>query len=219
MTEKGLREQIQLDAGVLLNPYWGGQRITELINKAQEWLQVKLIKQGYKNWKKPVNVTFAETTYLGIEINTIDLPADFLYEMPVEFIYHSEYTKPAREVENNNFYDVVNNAVLTPTLNAPAFMMMDTVVYTYPRISGGGSAIGVMVYTRKVTDMIYEDDSTASEIPTEQLGILIERVVMQIKSTDGMEQIKQAKLAEIDKELVEKYQLDQAKKTDKEQTQ
>ena len=43
MTELKLREQIHLNAGTLSDKMWQGNRITLMLNQAQNWLQQQLI--------------------------------------------------------------------------------------------------------------------------------------------------------------------------------
>ena len=105
------------------------------------------------------------------------------------------------KIEAKNFYEVVNNTVLAPTATNMLYVEMGSEIHIYPR----GAETVTASYSVKITDMVYNNDSTDSEIPQESQYILIERVVMQIQSSLGGGQ---AKSAEIDKDLASKYQLD-----------
>ena len=211
MNEVELRQQIQLDAGVLSDPYWQGQRITNLINQAQEWLQLKLIKQGFRNWNGETPLTFSNGTLLYEETSTATLPTDILYDMPIESIMPiDQAVKPATEIQLKNFIEVANNGVIAPTVTNPIFIVVDVIVHLYPR---GTSAGGKMTYTKKVLDLTF-NDTTDSTIPNEHQQIIVERVVMQIKSANGQEDIKQAKNAEVGQYLAERYQIDALKEVE-----
>jgi hypothetical protein len=211
MTELQMREQIQLDAGVLNDPLWQGSRITNMINQAQRWLQLKLIKQGSYQWKKiTTGNNIGNNTYQNIDCSSGVFPSDILYEMPVDWILPATgSTKPAKEIMVRNVYDVVMNGVTAPSIAFPVFVTEDRINYhLFPRLSASETIIS---YTGIVTAMVFDNDSAESEIPLELQDIVIERVVMQIKSAQGDEQTKQAKYAEIDNELTKKYQLDALK--------
>ncbi len=211
MKESELREQVILDAGVLSDPFWQGTRITRMLNLAQNWLQLKLIKQGFKNWlKESAALTVANTTLLGHNTSSVALPTDILYDMPIESAERSTATKPAKEIQLRNFDEIVVNGVFTPTVATSIFVIMDKVIHLYPRDVPNGTTSVKVTHTFRVTDLV-KDAATESEIPIELQEILIDRVVMQIKSANGQEDIKQAKMAEIDKELSTKYQLDALK--------
>ena len=213
MTELALREQIQLDAKVSDEVMWQGSRITQMLNQAQDWLQGKLIKQGYMNWRVETNVQATAGQVLGITTGKGTIPDTILRDMPIKHFLPDggsvPVLKPAVEVALDNFHWVVNNPVGAPTAEYPIAVILKDIIHIYP--IGDNDAI-IFTATEKVTDLIYDDDAINSEIPDELQWVLIERVVMQIKSVQGNEQIKQAKVAEIDKELTVKYQLDALKK-------
>ncbi len=210
MTEKALRVQIHLDTGTGLEPLWQGARITNMLNQAQDWLQGKLIKQGFINWKEDSTVgSVTGSQILGITTGKVIIPVDVLRDMPMEQFLPDGGTTPvlvpAVEVEYKNFHFIVNNPVSAPSLARPIACITNGFIHIYP-IGDNDSVI--FSSTIKVLDLVFDDDAVESEIPTEFQWVLIERVIMQIKSILGGEQIKQAKLAEIDKELTIKYQLD-----------
>ena len=213
MTELELREQIAQEAHVISAVMYQGSRITRMLNQAQDWLQLKLIKQGNMSWKEDSTVgSVTPSTILGIATGKIAIPVDVLRDMPMEqFLPTGGATavlKPAVEVEYKNFHWTVNNEVTVPTLAHPIACITNGFVHIFP--IGSATAV-VFSSTKKVTDLIFNNDSLNSEIPTESQWLLIERVVMQIKSIEGDEQVKQAKLAEIDNELSVRYQLDALK--------
>jgi len=209
--ESELREQVVLNADVLNDPFYQGTRITVMLNLAQNWLQLKLIKQGFKNWlKESAALTLADTTLLGHNTSSVALPTDVLYDMPLESAERSTATKPAKEIQLRNFDEIVNNGVFTPTVAKSVFVIMDDTIHLYPRDAPNGSTTVKVTHTFRITDLV-KDAATESEIPVELQEILIDRVVMQIKSAGGQEDIKQIKMAEIDKELAAKYQLDSLK--------
>ena len=214
MTELALREQVQLDANVINEIMWQGSRITQMLNQAQDWLQGKLIKQGYMNWREDTTVaSVTASTILGIVTGKIIIPVDVLRDMPMEQFFPdggtTEVLKPAVKVEYKNFHWVVNNPVSAPSLAYPIACVTNGFVHIYP--IGDNSSV-IFSSTIKVLDLVYDNDSAESEIPAELQWLLVERVVMQIRSAEGDEQIKQAKVAEIDNELSTKYQLDALKK-------
>ena len=215
MTEPELRAQVMLDAGVLENPFYQGTRVTQMLNHAQDWLQLKLMKQGFRNWQKEATLTLANDTLQGLNTTKGDQPSDRLYDMPYEQIMTGvgltppTSVKPLDMVETKNLFEIANNAVLAPTTANPVYTEVGKEIHIYPR----GTTSAPAVYSVKVTDLV-KDAATESEIPLESQAILIERVVMQIKSSLGDEQTKQVKSAEIDKELSTKYQLDALKEKD-----
>lgn len=218
MTELALREQVQLDANVLDEIMWQGSRITNMLNQAQDWLQTKLIEQGNMSWKEDTSVgSVTASTILGIVTGKVIIPVDVLRDMPMEQFFPdggtTEVLAPAVKVEYKNFHWTVNNPVSAPSLAYPIACITNGFVHIYP--IGDNSSV-IFSSTKKVLDLVFDDDAVESEIPTESQWILVERVVMQIKSADGNEQVKQAKVAEIDKELTVKYQLDGLKEEDKE---
>jgi hypothetical protein len=219
MTEVELREQVKLDAKVLDDPLWQGKRITNMLNQAQRWLQLKLIKQGSMDWKRNVSKGLSNSAYQGNNTSLVEPITDRLRDMPIEAVLpDTTAVKPAKEVKLNNFYEVKSNTVLAPTADAPIFIMVDDSIHIYPRSIDTDAYV---TYTKIVPSLTFNNSSTESEIPLESQEIIIERVVMQIKSADGDEQVKQAKYAEIDRELTNKYQLDTLKTeiVDKEATQ
>ena len=210
VTELTLREQVQLDAEVIGDIMWQGERITNMLNQAQDWLQIKLIKQGFMNWKEDSTVgSVTGSTILGITTGKVIIPVDTLRDMPMEQFFPdggtTEVLAPAVEVKYKNFSWVVNNPVSAPSLAYPIVCITNGFIHIYP-IGDNDSVI--FSSTKKITDLVYNSGSSVSEIPVEHQWILIERVVMQIKSIEGNEQVKQAKVAEIDNELTRKYQLD-----------
>ena len=219
MTEKELRHQVVLDAGVLGNPMWGGERITNLLNQAQQWLQPLLVKSGSLNWLTESTDSFTNATLFGKAVSSTPAPTTRLVDAPIMFVRHSTLTKPAREVDLNNFIEEVDNTVTKPSTTRAIFVLRGSTIFVYPQLSGGDTASQI-TYHKRVTDLVYDDESTQCEIPVEKQPILIERVVAQIISANGGEQIAQAKQAKIDKELVEKFQLLPAvTNTDKDLTQ
>ena len=93
--------------------------------------------------------------------------------------------------------------MLAPASTYPIFIVVSQIIHLYPRAYTGAK----ISYYKIVTDLTY-NDNTESEIPPENQAIIIERVVMQIKSADGKEDIKQIKKAEVDKDIIDKYKLD-----------
>lgn len=212
MTEVELREQIMLDANVLTNPYWQGQRITSLLNQMQRELQVKLIKQGSRNWREYTDISAGDGVILNIACSVADLPADFLYSMPLELVTHSTFTKPAREIESDEWYETINNDVLTPTLNEAVFMMRQQKVFVYPKVTA--LTTFNITYHLTITDLVFEDDATECELPIETQHLLIASVIALIKSAENMEQITQAIKQDIMNEIAQRYQLEQIKPTE-----
>lgn len=219
MTELALREQVQLDANVINEVMWQGSRITQMLNQAQDWLQGKLIKQGYMNWRDENTVgTVTASSLLGIATGKVIIPVDVLRDQPMEHFLPDGGTDSAGyniavEIDLKNFVWTVQNTVTAPTANYPIACITKGFIHIYP-IDDNDSVI--FTATMKVLDLVFDDDAVNSEIPAELQWILVERVVMQIKSIEGQEQIKQAKVAEIDNELTQKYQLDALKKEDAE---
>lgn len=215
MTELELRNRIALEAGVLTNPYWQGKRITNKINEAQRWLQQKLIKQGFKNWKRYANINLTGGTVFGItDVYSGTLPTDRLIDLPIESVRTNSTIEPpttsgyATEKPQDKVVDIIGNPVIAPSFIDPIFWLMNETIYIYPIESG--EDVAEIAYTKNVADLVYDNDSTQSEIPNSHIEIVIERCVMQIKSSLGDENVKQAKLNEIDKQLSIKYQLDRA---------
>jgi hypothetical protein len=218
MTELELREQVQLDAGVTFDIMWQGSRITRMLNQAQDWLQEKLIKQGYKSWIDESTISsVSASTFEGLVTAKGTLPTDLIRSMPIESVFPKPTVvglfvqKSWQFVKSKNFNFVANNPVTAPSTQWGIYGIDVDSIHIYP--AGAFSTIDIR-YSRKITDLVYDDNSTNSEIPDELQWILVERVVMQIKSIDGNEQVKQAKVAEIDKELMQKYQLDALVKND-----
>jgi hypothetical protein len=218
MTEVALREQVQIDAKVIDEIMWQGSRITQMLNQAQDWLQGKLIKQGYMTWSNEEVVTLVTAaTLLGVGTGRIIIPTDVLRDMPMENVMPyggaKSVEKPAQEIALKNFVWTVNNPVAQPHFAFPIFVVVKGFIHIYPIQDNDTVRFSA---TLKVLDLVFDNDAQHSEIPTELQWVLVERVVMQIKSIEGQEQIKQAKVAEIDKELTFKYQLDALKKEDTE---
>lgn len=214
MTEVELRNRIALEAGVLTNPYWQGKRITNKINEAQRWLQQKLIKQGFKNWRKyaDASATVGVETHLNMLVMTAPLPADRLIDQPVQIRSGANSSgdlkyKVIPEHDPDIIDEIVDNPILKPTADDPICWMIDEKVYIHPAPDDDTVRFS---YVKVVPDLVYDNDSTQSEIPNSHIEIVIERCVMQIKSSLGDENVKQAKLNEIDKQLSIKYQLDRA---------
>jgi hypothetical protein len=224
MTEKKLRQQVQLDAKVMHQPYWQGTRITLLLNQAQDWLQQELLKTGSLNWKAEATLTFSPATLQDINVSQADVPSDWLKDMPIEQIYPLSITpvagvptRPCREVDIRNFVELVENTYTTPTAQRSIFVMMDTDIFVYPNTIASGEAI----YTRKILDLVYDNDSVNTEIPKGMEQALVDRVVTQINIIESGVQLTNAKIADIDKRIAKKYQLEVAKveKQDREVTQ
>ena len=215
MTELKLRKQVQLDAEVLHEMYWQGSRITMMLNKAQDWLQQELLKTGSLNWKVEGSLTFSSDTLQNILCGSSDVPSDWLKDMPIEQIHPTTFIVPAgstpvrgmREVEVRNFVEVVGNSYTAPTSERGVFVMMDTTIFTYPRNITGGDAI----YTRKILDLVFDNDSVDTEIPKGMEGALVSRVVSQINIIKGGIELTPLVIAEIDKRIAKKYQLEGAK--------
>ena len=223
MTEPQLRAQIILDANVLGSFIWSSLRIVRMLNETQRWLQMKLIKQGSRRWKKDSgNISTSTATLMGLETQTAALPTDLLFDMPYYIISPPTTSNApfAKRIELKNFLEVVNNGVLAPSTSRRIYVNVDNLIHVFPRTSPNGTINMVVLYTVRVTDLVL-DAGTESEIPLENQDILIERVVKQILSVKGQEQSAQIKGAEIDAEIAQKYQLDSLKvaSTDKEGTQ
>lgn len=214
MTELDIRTSILNQAGVFGQAEWMGTRVTKMINRAQKWLQLKLVaNKGSRRWKKTVASSASDLTFMGDACSEADLPTDLLYDHPIDFITAGSWTKPAREITLDEWYETIHNGILRPAVNEGVFMIQDDNLIAYPQIVS--PAPFTIYYTYIVTDLVYDNDSTDSEIPEEWIHVIIERVVKQIISSLGGEQISQAKQAEIDKELIEKYQLDQIETEDR----
>ena len=216
MTEVELRQQIKLDAGVLLDKYWQGERITLLINQAQDWLQSKLMAQGSKQWYSEGDITATQVVYSGLyETLMGDIPSDWLTELPIESVMIDIIqVKPAKLVDVKNIYEIINNGVTTPTITHPIFWIDHNIIqqfHIYPRVVEGVGATGSLIYPKKVLDMVFDDNTVESEIPPAQQFIIVERVTAQIKSAMNQEQVSQAITAEISQLLAEKYQLEPLK--------
>lgn len=215
MTELKLRKQAQLDADVLHEMYWQGSRVTMMLNKAQDWLQQELLKTGSLNWKTEATLTFANDTLQGVITGSSDVPSDWLTDMPIEQIYPTTFTvgigttsvRPLREVKVRNFFELVENTYTAPTSERGIFVMMDTKIYTYPRNIITGDAI----YTRKILDLVFDNDSVITEIPKGMEEALVDRVVSQINVIKAGMDLTTLKVAEIDKRIAKKYQLEGAK--------
>lgn len=215
MTEVELRDRIKLDAGVLGNPLWEGRRITDMINDAQSWLQQKLIKQGFKNWRKydNDNATIAVEVNLDLNCLTAPLPIDRLIDSPIQFRVGTDDNGDAKvrvidDKDPDIIHNIIDNPVLTPSVGRPIAWIIDETVYVYPVPDDDTVRFS---YTKAITPLAYGNSTTESEIPDSHIEIVIERCVMQIKSIVGQENVKQAKLAEIDRQLSTKYQLDRVK--------
>lgn len=216
MTEFAIREQIILDSNIISSPMWQGIRVTNMINQAQDWLQAKLIKQGYENWSNQTKVgNVVDDWVLGIATTSVNMPVNVLRDLPMKHFFPSggstAVLKPAVQIELENFHWVYNSPVSAPTNEYPIVVIVGKLIHIAPR--GDNSSL-TFTSTLKITDLIYNNNSIESEIPSELQWILIERVVMQIKSAQGNEQLKQTKYAEIDKELTQKYQLNALKQED-----
>lgn len=204
MKEAEFRAQVILDAKVLNNPFWQGTRITEMLNLAQRWVQLKLIKQGNKNWRKEASNTLGDSTLLGVNTSISTIITDRLYDMPLYIAKAGTEKRLPVKISEELFLDIVDNILLKPTSDSAVFIEIDTVFHLYPRVTAGSAKV---VYTKVVTDLVL-DAVTESEIPDENLEEVISRVVMQIKSAMDQEDIKQVKLTEANQEIAGRYQVD-----------
>lgn len=216
MTEVDIRNQILLDAKVSDNPYYQGSRITQMINQAQRWLQGKLITQGFNRWKVIDTVTLSgispAVSRWGITaFSTGDVPTDWLKTEPIIWVRpaSSNVRRPARYIKRSQIHEIVNNLMLTPTTEYPIFTVDQDTIYLHPAYADFTTSS--IYYVKIITALVYNDDTTESEINDDEIEMVIDRVGMQIKANNGNEQIKQAQLAEIDKEIINKYQLDVTK--------
>ncbi len=214
MTELKLRKQVQLDAQVLHEMYWQGSRITMMLNKAQNWLQQELLKTGSLNWKKEGTMTFSAELLQGVACSKGDVPSDWLRDMPIQQIFPVTFVdlpdigmKPSREVDISNLTDLVSNTYTMPTEERSVYVMMDLEVFIYPATITSADAI----YTRRILDLVFDDDTVNSEIPIGSQALLVERVVSQINMIKGGIELTPLVIAEIDKRIAKKYQLEGAK--------
>lgn len=211
--EKQLRHQIILDAGVIGNPLWMGERITWLINQAQRELQLELIRKGYGNWIVIANQSLANTTALGIAVSRGSLPKTYLKDLPpIALVTTVANSRPVSWIDVANFVDIIRNPYSCPTSRQPIGFMDYTggefSVVVYPAT---GSITALLQYHKQITDLVYNENATQSEIPIEHIPLLIKKVIAEIKViSTGDERTKQAKLAEIDKRIKERYQLSKA---------
>lgn len=214
MTELKLRKQVQLDADVLHEMYWQGSRITMMLNKAQDWLQQELLKTGSKNWKAEAALTLTGTTLQGVTCSKSDVPSDWLSDMPIQQIFPTTFVdvpvigmKPSREVDISNLIELINNTYTAPTEERSLFVMMDTEIFMYPATITGADAI----YTRKILDLVFDDDAVDTEIPKGMEEALVERVVAQVNIIKAGLDLTGALIEDIDKRITKKYQLEPAK--------
>lgn len=214
MTELKLRKQVQLDAQVLHEMYWQGSRITMMLNKAQNWLQQEMLKTGSLNWKKEGTITFSAELLQGVACSKGDVPSDWLRDMPIQQIFPVTFVdlpdigmKPSREVDISNLTDLVSNTYTIPTEERSVYVMMDLEIFIYPATITSADAI----YTRRVLDLVFDDDTVNSEIPIGSQALLVERVVSQINMIKGGIELTPLVIAEIDKRIAKKYQLEGAK--------
>ena len=214
MTELKLRKQVQLDAQVLHEMYWQGSRITMMLNKAQNWLQQEMLKTGSLNWKKEGTITFSAESLQGVACSKGDVPSDWLRDMPIQQILPVTFVdlpdigmKPSREVDISNLTDLVSNTYTIPTEERSVYVMMDLEIFIYPATITSADAI----YTRRVLDLVFDDDTVNSEIPIGSQALLVERVVSQINMIKGGIELTPLVIAEIDKRIAKKYQLEGAK--------
>lgn len=195
------------DAGVISNPEWQGRRITDMIYESLLWTYGRVLKLGYNNWKTITPLGgVAGSTLEGIscaKVVEVEMPTDINYEIPIDYLAHGDWTRVARRVELMNWEFVNNNTVLAPSVNAPIFCQVGKEVYIKPATLTAPSCL----YTRLPVAPVYDNNSTALDISDQYLEAVIDRVVMQIKAQLGDLQTKQLSLAEIDKFIMEKYQL------------
>lgn len=210
MTELETRLQIMADADVENDPNWQGSRITNLIHQSMIWVQNKLVKLGVNNWKVNTTTSALGTgTLFNQTCRTVTtMPSNVNWEIPLDGFAGTSYRRMAMPIELENFDFVTNNGVLKPDLENPVFVMIGQTPYIFPSTPDASLQI---VYTRIPTAPTYNDNVNDLDMPTQYQHIVIDRVVMQIKSTVGVEQVKQAKLAEIDNYIAQKYQLEQGK--------
>lgn len=210
--EKQLRHQIALDAGVLGNPLWGGERITWLLNQAQRELQVELIRKGYNSWVVTANQGLVDITQFGVAVSRGNLPTTYLKEFPPIALFTGiAGSRSVSWIDVGNFLDLIRNPFLTPTARQPIGWLDYTTgapsVIVYPAT---GTVTGEIQYHKQITDLPYDDNAVPSQIPIEHIPLLIKKVVAEVKVINtGDERTKQAKLAEIDKKIKERYQLSQ----------
>lgn len=206
MTEKILRHRILLDAKLVHHPYWAGKRITFMLNEAQKWLQLELLKQGYNTvWKEEADLSFGSGTVLGITGLRATLPTDMLLDVPpISISTNIASGRPIRVVDDKDWVDNITNIYSVPTTRQPMGIIVDGVLFVYPT----GITSGKILYYRLITDLDFDDDTTESEIPSEHQDKLIQRVIADIKAIEAMdEQTRQAKIGKIEQEIAKRYQL------------
>lgn len=207
MTEVEMRVRIMSDAKVMGLPEWQGSRITDLIYESMLWAQAQLLALQKNYWiaERTAGGVAGGTLQkvVGSKITEAQLATDMNWDIPITSFSHADYTYVARPVSLADWTFINANTVLKPTLTQPVFCQVGKDVYLYPAIITAPT----FLYTRLPIVPTYNNDSTAIDMPTQYLEMLIERVVMQIKGKMGDLQSKQLSMAEIDSFIQKKYQL------------
>jgi hypothetical protein len=120
-------------------------------------------------------------------------------------------SRPVSWIDLANFIDVISNPYSQPTSRQPiGFLDYTTGVASVVVYPATGTVTGTIQYHKQITDLEYDNNSIPSQIPIEHIPLLINKVVTVIKAINtGDERTKQARLAEIDRKIKERYQLSQ----------
>jgi hypothetical protein len=204
-----LKDQIIIDAQIEGDERFPHNRIVRMINLAQKYVQLRIIKLGAKKWeKKSASITPDSSTYVGKNVKTISVStslADLLEGMfsvlNIEVDDGSNYGE-AGQVDKDKFLSQLKNTYLQPSLsnNEAVFMRLSGLIYLSP------SAIttAYVHYYKTVPDLSSDSDET--EIPVEYEEFIIKRAIIEINSILGKLNEKQNALNNLDTEIKEAFQ-------------
>ena len=209
-----LRDQLKIDAGIAGVREFPDLRLNRIINLAQRFVQVKLNGLGFKKWETSQLITAGLSAYAWgsasnnckkVAIGTTYFPD--LLETPKSIKMIEVNTSDqdeggygiAKEVDSDNFHDLLQNTYLTPTVKKAVFMRLSGYVYLAPLSITAATAH----YYKAISDLSSDSDKTA--IPVEFEEYILKRAVMEVdiilkKITDAA-----AASAEIETQLKDAY--------------
>lgn len=204
-----LKDQIIIDAGIEGNNEFPHARLVRMINLAQKYVQLRIIKLGVKKWeKKSAVITPDSGTYVGNNVKTISISTslpDLLEGMfsirKIEVDDSSDYGE-ADQVDEDKFLPQVKNTYFQPSLanNEAVFMRLSGLIYLFPDTITSA----YVHYYKTVPDLSSGTDVT--EIPVEYEEFIIKRARIEIDSILGKINEKQNALNNLDAEIKEAFQ-------------
>ena len=200
-----LRDLVKLDAGIEGMPKWADLRITKEINLAQRYVQTELNGLGMAKWESSISIgTPSAGTYSGVNIKTVAVTTlTNMLESP-NSIMQIETTSVstdgiAREVDKQEFEELISNTYTAPTLEEPIFMRLSGNIYISPSTVTGGTAH----YYKGVTDLSSDSDTT--EIPVEFEEFIVKKAVLEIDVANDKLQDKELALRQLNSDINSAY--------------